>query len=217
MLDYKQRFLELATEAGVLRFGEFRLKSGRLSPFFFDAGLFNRGRSLARLGRFYADALMASPLAPDLLFGPAYKGIPLVASTAIALAEHHGRDLPYAFNRKEPKDHGEGGIIVGSGLSGRVLIIDDVITAGTSVRESVALIESAGATPYGVLIAFDRCERGSSGRSAIEEIEERYGLPTVAIVTLHDLIAFVDGDRRYGAFLDALAAYRDRYGAAAKP
>lgn len=214
MQDYKQAFLRFAIDTGVLRFGQFQLKSGRLSPYFFDAGLFASGASLARLGRYYAAALMGSSLAPDMLFGPAYKGIPLAASTAIALAEQHALDLPYAFNRKETKDHGEGGRIVGAPLAGRVLIIDDVITAGGSVRESVALIEAAGASPCGVLIALDRCERGTGAGSASDEIRERFGLPTLSIATLHDLIAEVRHGGFEGASAAALETYRDLYGVA---
>jgi orotate phosphoribosyltransferase len=218
MQDYRQAFLQFAIETGVLRFGAFQLKSGRQSPYFFNAGLFNQGASLARLGRFYAEALMYSTLRPDMLFGPAYKGIPLAASTAIALSEQQGLNLPYAFNRKEAKDHGEGGSIVGAALSGRVLIIDDVITAGTSVRESIALIEAAGATPAGVLIALDRCERGEGVGSAIDEIREQFGLQTVSIASLHDLIAFVGkagiGTDFGAGFGPALVAYHDRYGVA---
>jgi len=214
MQDYRQAFLQFAIETGVLRFGQFQLKSGRQSPYFFNAGLFNQGASLAKLGRFYAEALMHSTLRPDVLFGPAYKGIPLAASTAIALSEQHGWNLPYAFNRKEAKDHGEGGSIIGAALSGSVLIVDDVITAGTSVRESVTLIEAAGATPAGVLIALDRCERGEGVGSAIDEIREQFGLPTVSIASLHDLIAFVAKANVGADFGAALAAYRDRYGVA---
>jgi orotate phosphoribosyltransferase len=218
MQDYRQAFLQFAIDTGVLRFGQFQLKSGRQSPYFFNAGKFNQGASLARLGRVYAEALVHSTLRPDMLFGPAYKGIPLAASTAIALSDQHGSDLPFAFNRKEAKDHGEGGNIVGATLSGRVLIIDDVITAGTSVREAVTLIEAAGATPAGVLIALDRCERGEGAISAIDEIQEQFGLHTVSIASMHDLIAFVeraDVDTDIGAgFGPALAAYRDRYGVA---
>ena len=219
MQDYRQAFLQFAIDMGVLRFGQFQLKSGRQSPYFFNAGLFDHGASLSRLGRFYAEALMRSSLRPDMLFGPAYKGIPLAASAAIALSEQHGLDLPYAFNRKETKDHGEGGDIVGAPLSGRVLIIDDVITAGTSVRESVTLIKAAGATPAGVLIALDRCERGAGAGSAIDEIREQFGLPTVSIASLHDLVAYVRqaevGTDVGSGFGPALAAYRDRYGVSA--
>jgi len=212
MQGYQRDFLRFAIETGVLRFGRFQLKSGRESPYFFNAGLFNTGASLSRLGGFYADALIASGLPFDMLFGPAYKGIPLAASTVIALAERHGLDVPFAFNRKEAKDHGEGGNIVGSALAGRVLIIDDVITAGTSVRESVNLIEAAGAIPCGVLIALDRCERGEGSGSAIDEIRQRFGLRTVSIVSLHDLIAYLGEQTPNGDFLSALRAYRDRYG-----
>jgi orotate phosphoribosyltransferase len=212
MQGYQRDFLRFAIETGVLRFGRFQLKSGRESPYFFNAGLFNTGASLSRLGGFYADALIASGLPFDMLFGPAYKGIPLAASTVIALAERHGLDVPFAFNRKEAKDHGEGGNIVGSALAGRVLIIDDVITAGTSVRESVNLIEAAGAIPCGVLIALDRCERGEGSGSAIDEIRQRFGLRTVSIVSLHDLIAYLSEETPDGDFLSVLQVYRDRYG-----
>lgn len=212
MYDHTQAFLQFAIDKGVLKFGQFQLKSGRRSPYFFNAGLFDSGASLARLGRYYAAALLRSSLAPEMLFGPAYKGIPLAASTAIALAEQHGIDLPYAFNRKEAKDHGEGGSIIGAPLAGRVLIIDDVITAGTSVREAVAVIEAAGATPCGVLIALDRCERGTGSGSAIDEIRERFGLPTISIATLHDLIVHVGEGNAGTGFAAALKAYRDRFG-----
>jgi orotate phosphoribosyltransferase len=212
MQGYQRDFLRFAIDTGVLRFGRFQLKSGRESPYFFNAGLFNTGASLSRLGGFYADALIASGMPFDMLFGPAYKGIPLAASTAIALAERHGMDVPFAFNRKEAKDHGEGGSIVGSALAGQVLIIDDVITAGTSVRESVNLIQAAGASPCGVLIALDRCERGDGSGSAIDEIRERFGLRTVSIVSLHDLIAYLSEETPDGDFLSALQVYRDRYG-----
>jgi orotate phosphoribosyltransferase len=213
MQDYQREFLRFAIDTGVLRFGEFTLKSGRKSPYFFNAGAFSTGLGLARLGQFYAAALERSGLAVDMLFGPAYKGIPLAACTAIALAERHDRDLPFAFNRKEAKDHGEGGSIVGSPLQGRVLIVDDVITAGTSVRESVALIRAAGAVPAGVLIALDRCERGSGAPSATAEIQTELGLQTVSIVTLDDLVGFLDGHERYADFHRTLADYRRRFGA----
>jgi orotate phosphoribosyltransferase len=212
MQEYQKAFLGFAIETGVLRLGSFTLKSGRESPYFFNAGLFNSGASLGQLGRFYAEALLASGLEFDMLFGPAYKGIPLAASTAIALADQHNRDVPYAFNRKEAKDHGEGGTIVGSPLSGRVLIVDDVITAGTSVRESVAMIEAAGAVPCGVLIALDRCEVGEGNRSAIEELQQRFGLRTVSIASLHDLIAYLSDEAPDPKFAAALQAYRQRYG-----
>jgi len=212
MQGYQRDFLRFAIDTGVLRFGRFQLKSGRESPYFFNAGLFNTGASLSRLGGFYADALIASGMSFDMLFGPAYKGIPLAASAVIALAERHGMDVPFAFNRKEAKDHGEGGSIVGSALAGQVLTIDDVITAGTSVRESVNLIQAAGASPCGVLIALDRCERGEGSGSAIDEIRERFGLRTVSIVSLHDLIAYLSEETPDGDFLSALQVYRDRYG-----
>jgi len=202
----------------VLRFGRFTLKSGRESPYFFNAGLFDTGRAIAGLGRAYAAALTGSALGYDLLFGPAYKGIPLVAATAAALAEHHGRDVPYCFNRKEAKDHGEGGRIVGRALAGRVLIVDDVITAGTAIRESIELIRSAGATPAGVLLALDREERGrDSARSAVQEVRDSFGLPVVSILTLTDLIAGVEagvGGVTPAALAD-LRAYRAEYGARA--
>jgi orotate phosphoribosyltransferase len=214
MYDYQRDFLAFAIATGVLRFGRFTLKSGRESPYFFNAGAFSTGAGLARLGHYYAQALQASALGVDMLFGPAYKGIPLAACTAIALAEHHGRDLPFAFNRKEAKDHGEGGSIVGSALQGRVLIIDDVITAGTSVRESVALIRAAGAVPAGVLIALDRCERGTDERSATAEIAAEHGLATISIVSLHDLMDYLHQQGQYVAVHDALSDYLRRYGAA---
>jgi len=213
-------FLELALRLGVLRFGRFTLKSGRESPYFFNAGLFDTGSAIAGLGRAYAAALSRSGLGFDMLFGPAYKGIPLVTATAAALAEHHGRDVPYAFNRKEAKDHGEGGRIVGRRLAGRVLIVDDVITAGTAIRESIEIIETAGATPAGVLLALDREERGrDSPRSAVQEFRQKFGLPVVAILTLTELIAGLERGAT-GVAAEALAdlkAYRAQYGAAATP
>ncbi len=198
-------------ELGVLRFGEFKLKSGRLSPYFFNAGLFNTGHAIAGLGRHYARAAALSGLEFDMLFGPAYKGIPLVTATAAALAEHEQRNLPFAFNRKEAKDHGEGGTIVGAPLQGRVLIVDDVITAGTAIRESVEIIRAQGAIPAGVLIALDREERGQGERSAVQEVQETLGLPVVSVLRLRDLMAHLEstGER---AVLEAVRAYRDRYG-----
>jgi orotate phosphoribosyltransferase len=212
MLDYKREFLRFALSTGVLKFGEFTLKSGRQSPYFFNAGLFNSGRSLAQLGRFYARAIAAAGVTFDLLYGPAYKGIPLAAATCIALADHHDRDVPYAFNRKETKDHGEGGNIVGSPLEGRVLIVDDVITAGTSIRESVDIIEGRNAQPAGVLIALDRQERGQDERSAVDEVRERLGIPVFSIVTLADLVEYLEENPITGDSLREVRAYRARYG-----
>jgi len=212
MQDYKREFLDFAIEIGVLRFGSFTLKSGRQSPYFFNSGLFNTGRSLARLGRYYAAAIMASGIGFDLLFGPAYKGIPLAAATAIALADHHDRDVPYAFNRKEAKDHGEGGTTVGASLQGRVLVIDDVISAGTSVRESVSIIESAGAQLAGVVISLDRQERGKGETSAIQEVESTFGVQVASIVTLSDLIEYLEPLDDKHAELEAIRAYREQYG-----
>jgi orotate phosphoribosyltransferase len=213
MKDYQREFFEFAISCQALRFGEFTLKSGRLSPYFFNTGLFNSGKRLARLGQFYAEAVVDSGLAFDMLYGPAYKGIPLAAAVSIALAEHHGRDVPYCFNRKEAKRHGEGGIIVGAPLAGRVLIVDDVISAGVSVRESVAIIRDAGATPVGVAIALDRQERGETSTSAVQEVERGLGLKVVSIAGLGDLLSFLaekEGGRRYH---DAISAYRQQYGA----
>jgi orotate phosphoribosyltransferase len=204
-------FIRLCLELGVLRFGEFTLKSGRVSPYFFNAGLFNTGHAIAGLGRWYARAAAVSGVEFDMLFGPAYKGIPLVTATAAALAEHEKMDLPFAFNRKETKSHGEGGTIVGAPLKGRVLIVDDVITAGTAIRESVEIIRSQGATPAGVLIALDREERGQGERSAVQEVQETLGLPVVSVLRLRDLLAHLEtsGD---AARFEAVRAYRDRYG-----
>ncbi|MBK1701919.1 orotate phosphoribosyltransferase [Thiococcus pfennigii] len=212
MLDYQREFLQFAIQTGVLRFGRFTLKSGRQSPYFFNAGLFNTGARLARLGRFYAEAIVAAAPPFDVLFGPAYKGIPLAAATAIALADGHGREVPYAFNRKEAKDHGEGGDLIGAPLHGRVLIIDDVITAGTSVRESVAIIRAHGAEPAGVLIALDRQERGSEDRSAVEQVRRDQGLPVTAIATLEDLLAFLEETPGAVADLAAVRRYRAEFG-----
>lgn len=214
MQDYQREFLALAIDLGVLRFGEFTLKSGRVSPYFFNAGLFNSGRALARLGRAYAEAISASGLDFDMLFGPAYKGIPLATATAVALAEHHARDAPWCFNRKEAKDHGEGGHTVGAPLAGRVLIIDDVITAGTAIRESMILIEASGARAAGVVIALDRQERGQGGLSAIQEVERHYGIPVISIVRLNELVDYLTERSGFEHYLDAIRAYRDRYGLA---
>jgi len=209
---YQTDFIELCMELGVLRFGSFRLKSGRDSPYFFNAGLFNTGAAIAALGRAYAAAVATSGVPFDMLFGPAYKGIPLVAATAAALADTQARNLPFAFNRKEPKDHGEGGNIVGTPLHGRVLIVDDVITAGTAVRESIDIIKAAGATPAGVLLALDRQERASESRlSAVQEVREQFGIPVISVVSLADLIQHMQGQGRT-AELSHMQTYRGRYG-----
>jgi len=217
-------FVRFALSEGVLRFGQFKVKSGRLSPYFFNAGLFNHGASVARLGQFYADALVNSGVAFDMLFGPAYKGITLATATACALAGHPGRQgkpVPFAFNRKEAKDHGEGGTLVGAPLAGRVVIIDDVITAGTSVRESVDIIRAAGAEPAAVLIALDRMERAGLGNnpddslathSAVQDVVHTYGMPVVSIATLADIMALLAEDPAFAKHRDAVAAYRARYG-----
>ncbi|NOX76912.1 MAG: orotate phosphoribosyltransferase [Gammaproteobacteria bacterium] len=212
MHDYQREFLGFAIDVDVLRFGEFTLKSGRVSPYFFNSGLFNTGASLARLGRYYAQAVAASGIEYDMIYGPAYKGIPLASALAIALADKHGRDLPYCFNRKEAKDHGEGGLIVGAPLVGRVLIIDDVISAGTSVRESVDIIRAAGATPAGVVIALDRQERGQGETSAIQEVEKDYGLQVTSIVRLQELAEFLVEKGERGEALKAIESYRAQYG-----
>jgi orotate phosphoribosyltransferase len=213
MSDFRQEFLQFALAHDVLRFGEFVTKAGRRSPYFFNAGLFCDGASLGRLGEFYAQALLASGVECDQLFGPAYKGIPLASAAAIALAGR-GHNLPYAFNRKEAKDHGEGGSIVGAKLRGRVMIVDDVITAGTSVRESVALIRAHGGEPAGVLIALDRMERGQGEASAVQEVRATFGMPVVAIATLDDVMAFIAGRPELAAHANAVTDYRARYGAA---
>ena len=211
MSDFRQDFLAFALARDVLRFGEFVTKAGRRTPYFFNAGLFNDGESLRRLGRFYAEALEASGVACDQLFGPAYKGITLAAATAIALAEK-GHNLPFSFNRKEAKDHGEGGTVVGAVLRGRVLIVDDVITAGTSVRESVEMIRAHRAEPAGVLIALDRMERGQGEKSAVQEVRDTYSIPVVAIATLDDLMCFIAGQPALVAHGSAIAGYRAQYG-----
>ena len=212
MQDYQKEFLDFAIDVGVLRFGEFTLKSGRVSPYFFNSGLFNTGSSLARLGRYYAQAVMESGIEFDVIYGPAYKGIPLASALAIALADQYGRDVPYCFNRKEAKDHGEGGIIVGALLKGHVLIIDDVISAGTSVRESVDIIQAAGATPAGVVIALDRQECGQGDTSAIQEVERDYDLNVASIVGLQQLVEYLGEQSGQAKALEAIHAYRTAYG-----
>jgi orotate phosphoribosyltransferase len=204
-------FIAFTCELGVLRFGEFMTKAGRLSPYFFNAGLFNDGASLSRLSNFYARRILAAGIQFDVLFGPAYKGIPLAAGTAMALAGL-GHNTPYAYNRKEAKDHGEGGTLVGAPLQGRVLIIDDVISAGTSVRESVELIRAAGATPVAVVIALDRQERGQESLSAVQEVEQNYGIPVISVASLTDLIDYLSGNPELESKLAAVHAYRARYG-----
>lgn len=212
MKDYQNDFIEFAIQAGVLRFGEFTLKSGRTSPYFFNAGLFNTGEHLAKLGRCYAQAIVDSGIDFDVLFGPAYKGIPLAAAASIALAEQHGKNIPWCFNRKEAKDHGEGGNLVGSPLVGRILVIDDVITAGTAIRESVDIIKSAGAELVGVVIALDRQERGQGERSAIQEIEENLGIKVASIVKLEHLLEYLKMHSGYEDAVAMIESYRDQYG-----
>jgi len=213
MQPYQHEFLEFAIAQQVLRFGDFTLKSGRQSPYFFNAGLFNTGSALAQLGRFYAKAIQASQLEFDMLFGPAYKGIPLVSTTAIALADQHQRDFPYCFNRKEAKNHAEGGIIVGSPLKGRVLLIDDVISAGTAIREAMEIIEAAGATLAGVVIALNRQERGQGQFSAVKEVEERYQTKVVSIVSLEDVMNYLIKQSGQEKILAAVKEYSETYGA----
>ncbi|MBS7326309.1 MAG: orotate phosphoribosyltransferase [Thiopseudomonas sp.] len=214
MQDYQQEFIRFAIERGVLRFGEFQLKSGRVSPYFFNAGLFNSGQALASLGQFYARALLDSGVAYDVLFGPAYKGIPLATSVALALAAEHGQDRPWCFNRKEAKDHGEGGVLVGAPLQGRVMIVDDVITAGTAIREVMQIIEGAGAQAAGVLIALNRQEKGQGELSAIQEVERDFNMPVVSIVSLQQIMEYLADDAQLRAHLPAVQRYRDQYGIA---
>ncbi|MDP1593095.1 MAG: orotate phosphoribosyltransferase [Gallionella sp.] len=211
MFNFRQDFIRFAVQKQVLRFGEFQTKAGRLSPYFFNAGLFNDGDSMRNLSQFYAQAILASGIQFDMLFGPAYKGIPLAAGTAIALAEQ-GRNVPYCYNRKEAKDHGEGGTTVGARLQGRVLIIDDVISAGTSVRESIDLIRAEGAEPCAVVIALDRMERGQGVLSAVQEVSLNYNIPVVAIATLNDLLGFLQGTPEMVENLAAVQTYRDLFG-----
>ncbi len=215
MRAYKKEFIDLSLELGVLRFGEFTLKSGRVSPYFFNAGLFNTGYAAAKLGRFYAAGVAESKIDFDMIFGPAYKGIPLVALTAAALAEHYGIDVPYAFNRKEAKAHGEGGSIVGAPLQGKVLIIDDVITAGTAVREAYKIIVTAGAEIAGLMISLDRQERGQGSLSAVQELRASLGIPIISIVQLGDLVETLEESKEYAEFLEPVLTYRRKYGVVA--
>ena len=212
MRPYQNDFIELALEIEVLRFGEFTLKSGRRSPYFFNSGLFNTGYAAAKLGRAYAAAVDDASIACDMLFGPAYKGIPLVALTAAALAEHYGDDFPYCFNRKEAKAHGEGGAIVGAPINGRVLILDDVMTAGTAIREAIEIIQAAGGQPAGIVIALDRQEKGESALSAVQEVEQQFGIPVASIIRLDDLIEHLETSEEFGQFLPEVLAYREKYG-----
>lgn len=212
MQEYQRAFIDFAIEQQVLKFGKFELKSGRISPYFFNAGLFNSGAVLAQLGRFYAAAIQQSGIEYDVLLGPAYKGIPLATTTAVALANDFQQDVPYVFNRKEAKSHGEGGQLVGAPMQGRVLIIDDVITAGTAVREVMALIEQHHAKPAGVVIALNRQEKGQGELSAIQEVERDFGIPVVSIVKLDDLIAYLKAQAGDASVLASVEAYRDRYG-----
>ena len=210
MKAFQRDFIEFAIERGVLKFGEFTLKSGRVSPYFFNAGLFNRGGDLAKLGRFYADALMDAGVAFDVLFGPAYKGIPIATTTAVALADSHKLDVPYCFNRKEAKTHGEGGNLVGSPLEGKVMLVDDVITAGTAIRESMTLIEQQQASLSGVLIALDRQERGNGELSAIQEVERDFGTQVISIVSLADVVAYLTEKGGFDSEISAINTYRPR-------
>jgi orotate phosphoribosyltransferase len=212
MKAFQIEFIEFALSRQVLKFGSFTLKSGRTSPYFFNAGLFNTGGDLAKLGRFYAAAIQDSGIEFDVLFGPAYKGIPIATTTAVALAEHHQRDVPYCFNRKEAKTHGEGGNLVGSALQGRILLVDDVITAGTAIRESMQIIQAQGAELAGVLIALDRQERGQGELSAIQEVERDFGTRVISIIGLNDLINYLQGKPELAEHLDAVTAYRAQYG-----
>ena len=212
--DFRQEFIRFTIGQKVLRFGEFKTKAGRLSPYFFDAGLFYDGAALKQLAQFYAKAILAADVAFDMLFGPAYKGIPLAAAVAIALADA-GRNTRYSFNRKEAKDHGEGGTVIGAPLAGRVLIVDDVISAGTSVRESVNLIRASNAIPCGVAIALDRMERGSGTLSAVQEVQTSYNIPVVSIATLDDLLSYLKAEPQHGQHLAAVGRYREQYGVTA--
>ena len=212
MTNYKTQFIDNAIASGALKFGQFRLKSGRVSPHFFNAGEFYRGRALAALGQCYAAAIVESGIEFDVLFGPAYKGITLAAATSVALAEHHDLDVPYCFNRKEAKSHGEGGTIVGAPLEGRVLIIDDVITAGTAIREVMAMVDAADAQPAGVVIGLDRKERGNTDKSAIQEVEQQFDIPVVSIIDIDDILTYLDGKPDMKLLVEQIKEYRQEYG-----
>ena len=212
MINYKTQFIDNAIASGALKFGQFRLKSGRVSPHFFNAGEFYRGKALAALGQCYAAAIVESGIEFDVLFGPAYKGITLAAATSVALAEHHALDVPYCFNRKEAKSHGEGGTIVGAPLEGRVLIIDDVITAGTAIREVMAMVDAADAQPAGVVIGLDRKERGNTDKSAIQEVEQQFDIPVVSIIDIDDILAYLDGKPDMKLLVEQIKEYRQEYG-----
>ena len=213
MQNYQRDFIEFAIKQGVLKFGEFTLKSGRVSPYFFNAGLFNTGKALAEIGRFYAAALEDAGVDYDVIFGPAYKGIPLATTLSVALFDKYGKDVPYVFNRKEAKAHGEGGTLVGSALEGRVLIVDDVITAGTAIREVMSMIEAApDAKPAATLIALDRQEKGKAEESAIQEVERDYGIPVISIVKLEQVLAYVADQPELRQYAASIQAYRDKYG-----
>ena len=212
MTNYKTQFIDNAIASGALKFGQFRLKSGRVSPHFFNAGEFYRGKALAALGQCYAAAIVESGIEFDVLFGPAYKGITLAAATSIALAEHHDLDVPYCFNRKEAKSHGEGGTIVGAPLEGRVLIIDDVITAGTAIREVMAMVDAADAQPAGVVIGLDRKERGNADKSAIQEVEQQFDIPVASIIDIDDILTYLDGKPDMKLLVEQIQEYRQEYG-----
>lgn len=212
MFDYQEEFIEFALQQDVIRFGEFTLKSGRKSPYFFNAGLFNTGEAMSKLGKFYAQALVNSGVEFDILFGPAYKGIPLATATAVALSEQHGRNVPWCFNRKEVKAHGEGGNIVGATLEGRAIIVDDVISAGTAVREIMQIIEPSDAKPSAVMIALDRQEKGQGELSAIQEVERDFDIPVISIIKLYDLLTYVESNAEFKQHVPAIRAYREQYG-----
>lgn len=214
LADYQKQFLDFAIEHNILQFGRFELKSGRISPYFFNAGLFNTGTTLSRVGDFYAEALVRSDLKYDMLFGPAYKGIPLVTTTAIALARNRNIEVPYAFNRKEAKDHGEGGNLVGAPVQGDVVIVDDIITAGTAIRESMELLEASGARPVAVLVGIDRQEKGRGELSAIQEIERDYGVTVISVIGLDDIVEYIRGQQGLHEQLHLIETYRDEYGIA---